>query len=371
MDPAAQAALLANPPYPDENIGHRYIVTLSVTFFFVLLTLALRLYTRINITKSLGWDDYTAILATLFAVVNLIFQSLNYHNGGGRHALYLSMDQLIQAVKYSNLAMIPFIFCTMLTKISIAIMVLRLINIKGMKYYMYFMIGSLVLVNGAAIVIIFSFCRPTYAYWDITVVKPHCWSKKVLETASNVQGAWSIFTDLVCTSVPIIMIWRLQMARNYKLAVSFLIGFGLITTICSAVRVEHYIKLEANTHSGDSTYDDVSTIVWISLEENIGLISMNLPALGKLFKLAQDKISGSMRYLLSGSNSKTTKSEGYYSSKGGSKNTGKTDSNIEMVGNRNEKANHRERERSLEDGDSYDFNTVDVKGHVRMAVSPA
>ncbi|EHL03027.1 hypothetical protein M7I_1000 [Glarea lozoyensis 74030] len=301
MDPAAQAALLANPPYPDENIGHRYIR---------------RLANPLLILPS-GSDN---------------------HSSSSR-----SMDQLIQAVKYSNLAMIPFIFCTMLTKISIAIMVLRLINIKGMKYYI-----------------------PTYAYWDITVVKPHCWSKKVLETASNVQGAWSIFTDLVCTSVPIIMIWRLQMARNYKLAVSFLIGFGLI-----AVRVEHYIKLEANTHSGDSTYDDVSTIVWISLEENIGLISMNLPALGKLFKLAQDKISGSMRYLLSGSNSKTTKSEGYYSSKGGSKNTGKTDSNIEMVGNRNEKANHRERERSLEDGDSYDFNTVDVKGHVRMAVSPA
>jgi hypothetical protein len=181
-------------------------------------------------------------------VINLIFQSLNYHYGGGRHALFLSMDQLVHAVKYSNLAMIPFIFCTMLTKISIAIMVLRLINVKAMKYYMYFLMGSLVLINGAALVIIFAFCRPAYAYWDITVKNPKCWNPKVLTTMSNVQGgkyfvvtinlvklsmangltAWSIFTDLICTSVPLITIWKLQMARNYKLAVSFLIGFGLM-----------------------------------------------------------------------------------------------------------------------------------------------
>jgi hypothetical protein len=65
MDPALQAALRAHPPYPDVNIGDRYMVTLCVTFFFVLFTLALRLYTRITITKSTGWDDWTAIVATV------------------------------------------------------------------------------------------------------------------------------------------------------------------------------------------------------------------------------------------------------------------------------------------------------------------
>jgi hypothetical protein len=117
--------------------------------------------------------------------------------------------------------------------------------------------------------------------------------------------------------------------------------------------------------------DDVNTIVWISLEENIGLISMNLPALGKLFKIAQDKLSSSMRSLLSRSGGKTaTSGEGYYSSTGarGTKVTEKSGSIIEMV-NKSEKSSNISRERSRDD--SYDFNTVEVKGHVRHGVSPA
>ena len=60
MDPS----MLANAP-PNEYIGWRVIVALCVTMFFILLTLSLRLYSRIVLTKATGWDDYTSILATV------------------------------------------------------------------------------------------------------------------------------------------------------------------------------------------------------------------------------------------------------------------------------------------------------------------
>jgi hypothetical protein len=60
MDPS----VLNNRP-PDEKIGWEVLVTLSVTFFFVIATLCMRLYTRIRVSNTTGWDDYIVTLATV------------------------------------------------------------------------------------------------------------------------------------------------------------------------------------------------------------------------------------------------------------------------------------------------------------------
>jgi len=71
-------------------------------------------------------------------------------------------------------------------------MVLRLTQAKWMKVYMAALIVSLVLVNGACLVILFAFCRPTHALWDITVKEEKCWDGSVLGIASSFQGGKEI-----------------------------------------------------------------------------------------------------------------------------------------------------------------------------------
>jgi len=101
-----------------------------------------------------------------------------------------------EAYRFSNLVIIPYTFCTAITKISVAFMVLRLTQAKWMRYYMYALMGSLVIVNGACIVIIFAFCRPTAAFWDITIKNAKCWDTRVLTVASSVQGCRSLRTTV-------------------------------------------------------------------------------------------------------------------------------------------------------------------------------
>lgn len=55
---------MASTP-PDESRAGSVIATLAVSFGLVIITLALRLCARFQITKSPGWDDLTAILATV------------------------------------------------------------------------------------------------------------------------------------------------------------------------------------------------------------------------------------------------------------------------------------------------------------------
>jgi len=126
------------------------------------------------------------------SLIQLIFNALFIHYGQGRHVFYLNSNQINQSYRYSNLVIIPFIICTAITKISIAFMVLRLTQAKWMKVYMAALIVSLVLVNGACLVILFAFCRPTHALWDITVKEEKCWNGSVLGIASSFQGGKEI-----------------------------------------------------------------------------------------------------------------------------------------------------------------------------------
>ncbi|KAF2800893.1 hypothetical protein K505DRAFT_194844, partial [Melanomma pulvis-pyrius CBS 109.77] len=206
------------------------ITVMAVSFAFVIVTLGLRLYGRFMVMKKPGWDDWTIILATICSLVQLVFNSIFIHHGQGRHVFYLSEYQITQAYKFSNLVIFPFIFCTSVTKISVAFMVLRLTQSKWMRYYMYALMASLVLVNGSCIVVLFAFCRPSNAFWDIAIKDARCWDTKVLTFASSIQGLWSILTDLNCTSIPLIMIWKLRMGVNQKVSITILIGFGLVTT---------------------------------------------------------------------------------------------------------------------------------------------
>src|SRR4051794_2919208 len=100
------------------------------------------------------------------SLINLIFVSLFLRWGGARHIIYLNEAQRVNSRKFSNLAMLPFIFCTALTKISIAFMVLRLTTVRWMRNAMYALIASLVLINGAGVIVELLYCRPTHAFWD-------------------------------------------------------------------------------------------------------------------------------------------------------------------------------------------------------------
>jgi hypothetical protein len=53
---------------------------------------------------------------------------------------------------------------------------------------MYALMTSVVLVNGSCVAILFAFCRPSNAFWDITNKDAKCWDTKVLSIASSVQG---------------------------------------------------------------------------------------------------------------------------------------------------------------------------------------
>lgn len=56
---------LSKSSVPDESIAYKVITSLSVTFGLAVITLCMRLYSRITVAKKVGWDDWSIILATV------------------------------------------------------------------------------------------------------------------------------------------------------------------------------------------------------------------------------------------------------------------------------------------------------------------
>ena len=57
--------MLSPPPDGDVIVSNRYIVAISVMTILAVLTVWLRMYTRIFVSRNRGWDDWTMFAASV------------------------------------------------------------------------------------------------------------------------------------------------------------------------------------------------------------------------------------------------------------------------------------------------------------------
>ncbi|KAF2108458.1 hypothetical protein BDV96DRAFT_652710 [Lophiotrema nucula] len=268
------------PHDENHNKGPALEAVNLVSFILAFLMVTARVLYRYFKIKATAWDDYMIILATVAAAVNTAFIMKYVEYGGGRHTVYLKM-KAVDVAKWSTIAQLPFIISTTLTKVSIALMILRISNSKKLKWAMAPLVTVVVCVNLAGIVILAARCKPFESNWNYAIPKPKCWPRTVLKNQNYLQGIVSIVSDLVYTVLPIFVVWGLNITRRQKIAISGLIGLGLLATACSIARLVLY---ETYTNWTDSTYGLSDLQIWTALEQNLGIVAASLPTLRVFFK---------------------------------------------------------------------------------------
>ena len=163
------------------------------TSFFIL-----RMYAKIKITRSIGWDDHLMTAAwvsnfsqqsflrraidpvKVFLVVNqsLTYASMTY--GVGRHVIYIPPLRLEYAAKLNYVAEIIEVIDLYLVKASLAILVLRMKPRPLFRWMMYGCLALLTAVNLAAVIIELAQCRPIQLNWNRLLGRGSCWSGRVL-----------------------------------------------------------------------------------------------------------------------------------------------------------------------------------------------
>lgn len=285
-----------DPARAAESNTEWLIGVMGTFIFMAILATALRLYTRIKIVKSVGWDDWVMLACTSCAVGGFILHCLQVPQGLGKHYEFISADQKVQFAKQSFFtSLIPNTTGVALMKVSIGLSLLKLIRVRSYSMVVYVFLGitaaSWVLAWGT---IIF-FCDPVRGYWDKSI-KPKCYDIKLFVAFGIAHTGINIGTDIAFATLPIAVIWMLQMKKITKIYLAAVFSLGWIAVFMGAPKTWYQIQ-----HGGDKDgafYHGVQ--FWAALQLDTGIVAACIPPLkplfGRVLKLTTAKPYGNSGY---------------------------------------------------------------------------
>ncbi|OQN96682.1 hypothetical protein B0A48_17322 [Cryoendolithus antarcticus] len=251
-----------------DNVGPTLFVIAILTLIVTLSTTTLRLIVR-HARRALGNDDYCITAATILTVGRITCQFISLRHGNGKHRWTLSTHDY-QYVDMMTMLTQLFLFPILcLLKVSVCLLVLRIKSTKKLRWGLWGLITLLVVTTLLPVIVLFAECRPMSAYWTGPATK--CWDAKVRIYSIYVQTAVSVLADVICTLLPVAVVWDLSLSMKNKIAVCGLMGLGVISTAFAVVKTA---SLGLVTTDTSWTYGWAA--IWGDLELGFGILGANL-----------------------------------------------------------------------------------------------
>ena len=168
-------------------------------------------------------------------------------------------------------------FATLMwTKVSICLFLMRLPNGKRLLPTLQCAVAFLILSNTVLTTMWIMQCQPTHAVWDSEGV---CLSRAGKEGIVLTQAIISAISDFSFATVPILILWRVQIDFKTKIELWLLMCLGFITGACCIVRT----ALNREALPLDETYDGIVNWMWRLFEVQIGIIAACIPTFRPLY----------------------------------------------------------------------------------------
>ncbi|KAL6720661.1 hypothetical protein ACLMJK_002586 [Lecanora helva] len=297
LSPALEPPPGVTPDFYDPFTLEPYnIVTVALCAALTSVLVIARVYTKVRIVKSMLWEDYTCIIAWIGFLGTLVIELKVGRNGGGTHHTIdwtqwladtillvrwnLHYEDLVISRQWTSYGDSVYSVSILFTKISILLLVKRIF--LQCEYDIFYWIVQGLIIANAIFYTCFLFipiwvCTPRAKIWHPTL-PGHCLNLTVLLMSS---AAWNIVSDLAMLSVPLWMIWKLQLSKRRKIASSVVFAAAGLACIASIIRIPYLILL---IHTEDYTYHKIKGVMWSAAEQALGLTCACLPVLPRLFQ---------------------------------------------------------------------------------------
>ncbi|CAO2649724.1 Nn.00g010160.m01.CDS01 [Neocucurbitaria sp. VM-36] len=284
-------APLGSPLTPEDMAFNNAPQILSITgtfFAAAAFVVMLRCYVRIAMLKVFGTDDYVMLLAMVLCTATFVCFKLRTDYGLGKHlmALFVDPHKLMELTKVQYVQAILIMVGISAVKISIAFCLLRLSVQRTYARILYGSIIFIVLMTIACAGTLIFQCLPVQAAWDSTLRPPpfgtghaKCYSLDVFRNLGLMNSAFNIITDVLFASLPIPLIWQLQLNIRTKISLIIILSLGWFA--CAAAIIKAIKQWHVLTDL-DWTVED-SFNVWNYIEFTVGIIAASLPTLKPLF----------------------------------------------------------------------------------------
>ncbi|KAK3986634.1 hypothetical protein QBC44DRAFT_402039 [Cladorrhinum sp. PSN332] len=258
---AAVANLAGGPVLLSFSLG---------TVTFALSTTFVRFFTRAS-TSTGGFvaADYASLVATAVALIGTVFGVIE-----------ATSSDPARALEFDILGQPWYLMSVTLSKISICLFFMKLLGrARQWRILLGVLIFFMAVVNLTFSLTVNLQCRPLEKLWN-PEVEGSCWNPSVQRDFGYFQGAFSVFTWFFLAFFPALIAQYIPRDRKptWPFYVSFVLSFtsGIFAIVRTA---------QTSQTSGVSIYTLHYFYVSLmaNLEQNFGLISANVLALGPLF----------------------------------------------------------------------------------------
>ncbi|GLA91371.1 hypothetical protein AtubIFM57143_003393 [Aspergillus tubingensis] len=248
--------------FPSEDRGPLIVIVNGTVTGFAAAIVVLRFISRAAIVKRLGLDDWTMMLATVTAILNVAIAGLGVKYGTGKHDGILPKADALPAAKIRYVTHIIYTLITGLIKTSICLLYLRLFpNLRNIT------LGTIAFIAAMSIAIILATifqCSPVDAVYDLMIPK-----------------------NTTTISVSHLFHFGLQIRQMKRAVVIGLLSLGTFACIASIVRMVYIIKLYESTDPSWSTF---GVSVSSGIEVAISIIAASLPSTKPVIDLIFPKL---------------------------------------------------------------------------------
>jgi len=304
-DPAYPFAPPA-PANPSPSRAKYMIIGQSFAIAIIAIITIIRLLTRKFYLRSWGMDDWVIIPGILGGITYITIDIIAETKGClGEHQWDCTYEKLGWFYVMGRAADPIFYFAVFTVKTSIALANGRITGLQSQKWTIAYWI-SLFIVLGLLIstvtVNIFQ-CNPVRPFFSIIALgkmeDPADLKCIDINAVSLSFRALHICTDWMLLSVPIIIIYRLNVSVTIKLRLAFVFGIGAMSSIATIVR--ETIIFNDNP---DVTYNEYTVYAWNIVDVFFACIVASLPALNAPADLVMKKTK-ELVSSMSGSSTKT------------------------------------------------------------------
>ncbi|KAI0542230.1 hypothetical protein GGR58DRAFT_453184 [Xylaria digitata] len=269
----------ADPKLQEESSLPLLLGVVTAIHVLALIVSILRIYSRVFLAKAFGWDDGFMLGSTISAFVSYTLYIYESQHGLGKHKVFVSADDLWKFGAANFAQTIINLLGLGLLKISLSFSLIRLSRNKTIIWILWGTIAFVTIYTIFAFLTLFLYCQPLSGFWDITS-GAKCYSLQLFIRFALANTALSIFTDILLASLPIPVIWQLQLKVKIRLYLIAMLALGWGAVAIGVVKAIYQIQYNP---LGDSTFE-ISIPTWAFIQLNVSIIAACAPQLKKLLR---------------------------------------------------------------------------------------
>ncbi|KAL4900270.1 hypothetical protein BDW74DRAFT_188641 [Aspergillus multicolor] len=245
-----------------------------------LIVCSLRLYTRTIVIRSFGADDVAVCIALATThVFNGLGIAIVYY-GQGQHFDSLSEHQMDTWLKLYYVAMCLYLYVSLVVKLSLLLFIRRIFVSNWLQHLTAGLVLYQVAFSVSGSFALAFQCTPVRAAYDRSIQDPDGFSQFTLYQITLYQAVLIFVGDLIILIAPLPILCRLRMPTRKIVALLVIFGSGIIACIAPLVRFSTLGYLRDG--STDLTFTSTSSLYWMVIEFNLGLVAGSLSSLRPL-----------------------------------------------------------------------------------------